>query len=425
MSGQAERAVVNAVSDSEIIALEMELIRIRSYPLEETRLAEYIVGFLKKEGIAARLQEVPVPTAEGIRLSHNAIGVLEGSGAGRSLLLNGHIDVNPTDLAVGGTAFTQYSGWRRNPFEPVLEEDRIYGKGAYDEKGGICAMLSAAVAIKRAGIALGGTLYFCPVMGHYTESIGTKQLLREGIRADYGICTENSGSWIVPAHNGGVIADVRVRGVNPGTKYSLPETLHRATGFANAIRFIHALGPEGTPHPEDSWTTFTPHLVLNVFPNHRIGSIMPVDKALDHIATNVLIKTVPGMTAQTCRDDLMRVVRQLEQQYPDFVAGEVTSREWAPPLVTPPESPVVTALGRAYRTVTGRDPRVGVEPRLGAMGDSGCMGAAGIETCIFGPGVMHDVAQLRGEMPPDESISVQELTDAARVMALAAIDLCQ
>lgn len=420
----AKQALLQAVSEAEIVALEQQLIRIRSYTLEETPLAEFIVRFLGSEGIEARLQEVRAPTANGVKVSYNAIGTLAGSGSGPSLMFNGHIDVNATDLAVGGTAFTGYSGWQRDPFAPSLEGDRIYGKGAYDEKGGVCAMLAAAVAIKRAGIQLKGTLYICPVMGHYTESIGTKHLLSEGLRPDYGICTENSQSWIVPAHNGGVLADVRVLGANPGTKYSLPETLDRATGFANAVRLILALGEEGTPHPRDGWTTYTPHPVLKVFPNHRVSSITLVDKALDHVAVGVLIKTVPGMDAQTCRNDLERVLRDLEQRYSDFVGGAIACREWAPPLVTPTDSRVIQALARAYELVTTRSPTIGIDTRLGAMGDSGCMGAAGIETCIFGPGPLHDVAQLRGETPPDEWISVRELVDAARVMTLAAVDVC-
>jgi acetylornithine deacetylase/succinyl-diaminopimelate desuccinylase-like protein len=249
-------------------------------------------------------------------------------------------------------------------------------------------------------------------------------MMQIGPRADYGICSENSGSWIVPAHNGGIAAEVRVRGVNPGTKYTLPETLHQATGFENAVRFLRALGPEGVPHVEGGWLRFSPHPVLREFPNHRVGYIRPVDKALDHISVGLLIKTVPGMDEQSCTEDLTRLLRHLEGQHADFHGGEVQCQLWAPPLVTLPDSAVVQALARAQRSVTGRDPLIGTEARRGAMGDSGVMAAAGVETCIFGPGVMHDVPQLRGEVPPDESISVRELVEAAQIMMLAAVDLC-
>jgi acetylornithine deacetylase len=421
------RDLLAAFSQEELVELEKRLIAIRSYPLEESALARFIVDFLRSENITADLQEVSVPgrlAPNGTQtLSHNVIATLEGDGRGPSVMFNGHIDVNPTDLAVGGTAFTGYAGWTRDPFVPVVENGRIYGKGAYDEKGGVCAMLATAVALKRARVIPKGTLYFCPVMGHYSESIGTKQLLSSGIRATYGVCTENSDSWIVPVHNGGVAADVSVRGVNPGTMYSLPETFGQATGFENAVRFVQALGPEGIPHRGGGWTTFTSHDALPEFPNHRVGYIRPVNKALDHIAVGILIKTVPGMDEHSCEADLRRVLLNLEHTFADFRGGNVTCRVWSPPLITPDSSPIVQALARAHETVVGRAARIGTRSRLGAMGDSGVMGAAGIETCVFGPGIMHDAAQLRGEVPPDESISIQELVHAARIMTLAVVTL--
>ena len=92
-------------------------------------------------------------------------------------------------------------------------------------------------------------------------------------------------------------------------------------------------------------------------------------------------------------------------------------------LVTTHGCPVAVYHDRhsIFRVVTGKEPSIGIEARLGAMGDSGVMAAAGIETCVFGPGIMHDAAQLRGEVAPDESISIQELEHAAHIMTLAAV----
>jgi acetylornithine deacetylase len=428
VTGRGADSLLRVFSDDEIVALEKQLIEIRSDPLDETPLARFIAGFLQAEGIEAALQAVTVPAAFAGTgkdvISHNVVARLPGAGGGASLMFNGHIDVNPTDLAVGGTAATGFRNWIRDPFKASVEDGRVYGKGAYDEKGGVCAMLATAVSLKRAGAALGGDVYFCPVMGHYTESVGTKSVLKSGATARYGICTENSDSWIVPSHNGGVAAEVRVRGVNPGTKYSLPETFDRATGFENAVRFIQALGREGVPHPDEGWTSFARHPEMPEFPNHRIGTVRPVDRALDHIAIGFVVKTVPGVDDRSVVSDLKRLLASLEARYDDFHAGEVTCRVTSPPLVTPRTSPVVRALARAHETVTGRPATVGTRSRLGAMGDSGVMGAAGIETVVFGPGVMHDVDQLRGLAPQDESISIAELVASARIMTLAAAELC-
>ncbi len=439
MSTKVDKVIEEAVSEEETIELLKHLISIPSFATQERQVAEFIVGFLRSEGVEAELQDVPIPASRPSRLQdhhqvefaqsegapalgQNVVAVLPGSGQGPSLMFCGHMDTSALSTAVGGTSAEGFSGWTRDPYTPVLEDGRIYGKGAVDEKGGICALLSSAVAIKRAGLRPKGDIYFCPVMGHKAMNIGSKHLMKQGIRTKYGICSENSGSSIVPAHVGSMRAEVHVHGVNPVTRYTLPETMDKATGFANAMRFAQALGKEGVRHPDNGWMTFKRHSVLREFPDHRINYMNP--KGLDHTIVGLLIKTVPGMSEDTCKADLERVLNLLERQYPDFVGGEVVVRMGVPPLDTPFTSPVVKALALAYSTVTGEKAKVGIEGRMGAFADSGVMADAGIETCIFGPGLMHDKEQLRGEQPPDEWISVRELVNAAHTMTLAAVDLC-
>ncbi|HEY3247518.1 MAG TPA: M20 family metallopeptidase [bacterium] len=439
MSTQVDKVVKEMVSEDEIIELEKNLIRIPSYTLQEGQLAEFIRAFLSSAGIDAELQDVPIPEfiqshnfpprltthpGEAPAVGHNVVAVLPGSGQGPSLMFCGHMDSTGNTIDANGRVAEDFTGWKRDPHRPVVEDGRIYGKGAVDEKGGLSAMLSTAVAIKRAGLRPKGDIYFCPVMGHKTLNIGVKHLMKQGIRTTYGICTENAGNWIVPAHVGSVRAEVHVHGVNPTSmRYTLPETKDKASGFANAMRFVQTLGMEGVRHPDDGWLTFKRHPVLQEYPNHRVNYMNP--KGLKHIVVGLLIKTVPGMTPETCKVDLERLLDRLKEQHPDFVASEVAVQQGVPPLDTPFTSPVVKALAAAYSTVTGDEARIGLEGRVGSFADSGVMAEAGIETCIFGPGYLHGagVAPLRGEAPPDEWISVAELVDAARTMTLAAVDL--
>jgi acetylornithine deacetylase/succinyl-diaminopimelate desuccinylase-like protein len=437
MRKQVDKVVKEMVSEEEIIELEKDLIRIPSYTLQERQLAEFIVEFLRSAGIETELQEVPIPdfvqsynspptliahAGDARAVGHNVVAVLSGSGQGPSLMFCGHMDTSGTTIGPSGRVAEDFSGWKRDPYGPVVEDGRIYGKGAVDEKGGLCAMVSTAVAIKRAGLRPKGDIYFCPVMGHGALSIGVKNLMKQGIRTTYGICTENADNWIVPAHVGFVRAEVHVHGVNPTSmRYTLPETKDQASGFANAIRFVQALGTEGVRHPEDAWMTFKPHSVLQEYPNHRVNYMNPM--GLKHIVVGLLIKAVPGMTPETCKADLERVLDRLKGGYADFAASGVTVEQGVPPLDTAITSPVVKALAAAYSTVTGEKARVGLEGRMGAWADSGVMAEAGIETCIFGPGHLHDTEALRGETPPDEWISVTELINAARTMTQAAVNL--
>ena len=432
MDERRNQALQKAISDDEIIELEKNLIRIPSYTMEETQLAQFIVDFLQSEGIEAQLQEVPIPefaqTKTDQTVTHNVVGVLRGTGEGPSLMFNGHMDHGPWD--VRGRTTDEFALWQREPFQPVIEEGLIYGKGAQDEKGGICGMLAAAVAIKRAGIEPKGDIYLCPVAGHKSHSLGTKHMMRVGPHADYGINTENSGNWIVPAHIGFITAKVHIYGVDPRMRYRVPETMDKATGFVNAVRFAQTLGKEGVRHPNDGWTSFNPHPILSEWPDHRIDYI---DKeSFGHIVVGVIVKTVPGMDEDTCQRDLQRVLNRLERKYPDFVGGDVETHQWGPPLDTPFNSPVVQALASGYLAVAGEKARVGIEGRFGAYGCGAVMGAAGIETCIFGPGgqavtgsreASEQRHKLRGELPPDEYISIKQLVVAARTMALAIAQL--
>ncbi|MGQ0568807.1 MAG: M20 family metallopeptidase [Armatimonadota bacterium] len=421
-------AMRSAISDDEIVELEKSLIRIPSYTMEETELGQFIVGFLSKEGIQARLQDVPVPdlaqTKSSRTSSHNVIGRLGGSGGGKSLMLNGHMDHGPWDIT--GRAVDDFRGWVRAPFEPTVEDGLIYGKGAQDEKGGICAMLAGAVALKRAGVPIRGDVLLCPVMGHKSHSIGTKVMMDSGIRADYGINTENSGNMVVPAHVGIVTADVQIRGIDPRMRSWAPSVGSGASAFLNAARFIEALGPEGIPHGPDGWTMYRPHSILKAWPDHRIEYVRRISHAI--VEVGVFVKTVPGQDELTVKRDLERVVSQLQRRYGDFLSGGVDVELWGPPLDTPYENPVVQSVAKWHRHVTGERALVGPEGRWSAYGCGAVMGAAGIPTVIYGPGNhIHDPNRLRemaGEIPPDEYISIRELTVAARVMALTMADLC-
>lgn len=432
LNGTSVDAIRGAISDEEIIDIEKDLIRIPSYTMEETKLAESIVELLESEGIEASLQEVPIPeivqTKTDNEVTQNVVGKLEGSGDAPSLMFNGHMDHGPWD--VRKHVETDFSDWERDPWDPVEEDGRIYGKGAQDEKGGICGMLAAAIAIKRADIDLGGDIYFCPVAGHKSHSVGTKRMMEIGPYADYGINTENSGNWIVPAHIGFLTAQVFITGADPRMASRLPELAGVASGFKNAIRFVEAIGDEGK-HPKDGWTKFNPHPVLKEWPSHRVDYI---DKhTFDRIEVGLVIKTVPGMSPETVKRDLYFVLNKLEATHDDFGFEGVETESWGPPLDTPFNSPVVESLSDSYLRETGEKSKVGIEGRYGAYGCGSVMAAAGIETCIFGPGgggafdpvnANEYRRKSEGDLPPDEYINTQELVDSARTMALAAAELC-
>lgn len=116
----------------------------------------------------------------------NACGVVPGTGGGRSLLLNGHVDVVPPG---------RLDRWRGDPFRAQVTDDAVIGRGATDMKGGLVAAAYAALALRRAGVRLAGDLVLQGVVGEEVgdHEAGTTAVLEAGFGADAAIVCEPSG----------------------------------------------------------------------------------------------------------------------------------------------------------------------------------------------------------------------------------------
>ena len=99
----------------------------------EAEIARYIADWLEKAGLEVELVE----TAQG---RPNVVGIARGTGGGRSLILNGHMD-------------TVGTGDMQRAHTPAEKDGRLYGRGAYDMKGGLAACMLAAAEAREAGPA--------------------------------------------------------------------------------------------------------------------------------------------------------------------------------------------------------------------------------------------------------------------------------
>lgn len=142
----------------------------------------------------------------------NVVGVLKGTGGGRSLILNGHIDtvtIEPSDA------------WTQDPFGAAIVDGRMYGRGTSDMKGGLMAALLAMTYLREAGVRLKGDLIFQSVVNEEHAGNGTLDLVRRGIRADAAIVLEPTENQIFVTHPGGLYWQVAVSGVprSPGARW--------------------------------------------------------------------------------------------------------------------------------------------------------------------------------------------------------------
>src|SRR5690349_3675723 len=147
-------------SHAELDALLCDLVKLPSLTGEEGPAQDFMVGQLRAMGLSvtrfavddAQLQTLPGYSPAVPGLEHdNVVGTHRPKHpTGRSLILNGHIDVVP----VGALEL-----WTTPPFQPRIEGDRLYGRGAGDMKAGIAAKLIALRALKRLGLQPSATVH--------------------------------------------------------------------------------------------------------------------------------------------------------------------------------------------------------------------------------------------------------------------------
>jgi acetylornithine deacetylase len=143
----------------------------------------------------------------------NVVGRFKGSGGGRSLLLNTHVDtvtVEPLER------------WTRDPFGAEIVDGVMYGRGTSDMKGGVMAALMALTYLRESGVELRGDVVFECVVNEEHAGNGTLDLVGRGFSADAAICLEPTSNTIAFTHPGGLYWRVIVPGVprSPGARWN-------------------------------------------------------------------------------------------------------------------------------------------------------------------------------------------------------------
>jgi acetylornithine deacetylase len=182
---------------SEVADLAAALVRIDSVnpaliagAAGEAEIADFVAGWLSRAGLSVEVIE-PIPGRPSV------IAVARGTGGGRSLLLNAHLDT------VGTAAMEA-------PFDARLEEGRLYGRGAYDMKGALAAaMLAVADA---AALGLAGDVILAAVADEEVASLGTEAVLGRVV-ADAAIVCEPTELEVAIAHRGFAGFEIETRGV--------------------------------------------------------------------------------------------------------------------------------------------------------------------------------------------------------------------
>jgi acetylornithine deacetylase len=372
-----------AIPRGDAIALARALIQIdsRNPSLSpdspgEGKCAQALASVLEDWGFDVQLVE-SVPGRPNVLAS-------VGPADAPALMLNGHLDV----VAVAGMVHP--------PFDAEVRDDRIYGRGSADMKGGIAAMCAAAA--NGASSNSNQRILVTAVVDEEYESIGMRSLLAHGIRADAAIITEPTRLAICPAHRGFAWFDVALTGrAAHGSRYDIGVDAITHAGLLLAeLDRVEKTREAGPRHPllgrgSLHASTIRGGVGLTTYPE---SCTLAIER-----------RTLPGESTEKALQEITDACAVVRSRDPRFDA-RVTLTTAQLPSDVPIESPIVERLRGALER---ENVTVKVEG-LSAWTDAALLNEAGIPTICFGPG---DIALAHAA---EEYVPVAEIQTATRVL---------
>ena len=344
----------------------------------EQAIAEVARKWLTAKGVKSWLEEA----APG---RPNAVGEV-GAGQGPTLVFCAHLDTV-------GTA-----GMTIPPFEPTVEGNRVYGRGAYDMKGSAAAVVSAAAALAREDFP--GRVLVALVADEEYASIGAQDFVKRH-PADACVLTEPSEGRLILGHKGFVWVEIAAKGhAAHGSRWDLG-----VSAIAKMGRIIAAL--ERLDQQELRKRT---HPLLGPASQHC--SLIQGGSGLSTYAEECTLKierrTLPGETPEQVLKELQEVIRSAGEE------ADVRLLLDRPPLSCDADARIVTGLREAITSVTGQKPEVA---GVGYWMDAALFAAAGIPTVNYGPGGA-------GAHEAVEWVDLDSVVTCAQVLVRTAWNFC-
>jgi acetylornithine deacetylase len=367
---------------------------------------------MQQLGLVSEKQEVERDAAVD-KDRFNVIGTLKGGGGGPSLMLNGHMDTVENLL-----------GWTKDPYGGELEGGRIYGQGVSNMKASDTAMVYAMNAIHKAGIELKGDLLVALVVGECHGGVGTRSLMKRGVRTDMFLCTEPTDLNLLTVHSYSQYFRINITG----------RTGHHGThdkGLNAVMKMFdltNELGPMHVELPDGGWMRPARRNMRHQgLPRYHLGAIRGgmtkefregPSNTPDFCTCILNFRAQPTKSMTSMREDIEQVLNKMQEKEPGFQYEVVPIREMIG-FESPPESKVVEEVSKAFTEVMGTQPNVGaIQPYMFMASDSGHMQTAGIKDgALLGPGPFTSSV-------PDEHVEVEKLVSSAKIFAASILNIC-
>ncbi len=337
----------------------------------------------------------------------NLVAVLKGSGGGKSIILNGHIDVVPVGDEMN---------WKHDPFSGEIECGKLYGRGATDMKGGNVALLMALESLIASGIKLKGDVIFQSVIEEESGGAGTLAAVLRGYQADGAIIPEPTNMKIFPKQQGSMWFRITVKGraAHGGTRYEGVSAIEKAV---LVIQRLQQLEKDRNAMVSDPLFEKIPiPIPIN------IGKILSGEWPSSVPDTAILegrMGVSPEETIQSAQTVMEECLQEMNEQdewfFENPVQVEWFGGRWIPGSLDS-DHPLINELTTSFIEVKGDNPTIEASP-WGT--DGGILSSVGnTPTVVFGPGITETAHDA------NEHIVLEDMFAVSEIIALTLLRWC-
>lgn len=410
MNSDRTKAVLEQVSEEQIVEMSRDVINIPSPTGEELDMGRYMRSAMEQAGMEVNWQEVEDSRA-------NVVGRLEGQGKGKSLMFNGHMDTSNTGRE------PHLTGIGYKP-KAVIKEGMIYGLGIYNMKGALVCYLQAVQALRRAGVKLAGDVIVAAVVGEIEKTqwgeefvgreyrgygVGSHYLVTHGVLPDMCILGEPTDMKIVLGHYGSLWVRLATRGPYMHTGFT--------TGRLgeNSIRRMHDVLQalwEWIPSWEERTAYGDKKGVVN--PGAiRGGHPWRASRTPERTEIFLDVRVPPTLAMSEARREVQGLIQRLRETYPDY-GIEFETLVSVPGAEIRSDHELVKAIEVSHRRIMGEAPQ---RETVLWCSDASVLTRFGIETVNYGPSSGPRDAE-------GEKVGIKTMVDVTKIYALTIGEIC-
>lgn len=343
---------------------------------------------------------------QGFKERPVVVGRFPGTGGGRSMILNGHVEVvTPGPLEL----------WASDPWQGTIRDGKMYGRGVIDCKGGLAAAIQALEAISSLGLKLRGDVLLESVFDEEIGGTGTLATILRGYKADSAIVTEPTHKRIIIARPGVMWFRVTVKGrsAHAARLWEGVNAIEKAIKIHKALCDYGEHRMQSVRHP--LFGDFPIHTTFNpgTFRAGGYPSSVPDEAILEY-----RIGTLPGE-----QND------QVLQEIESIIASEVAKDPWLEshppelelfgwfgvPYRLDPQEPIIECLASCYEYVIGHPPPLKGAPASNDSWLLNCVGKIPTVTLGNNGGNHHQ---------NDEFIILDDYLSLIKIFAVTLIEWC-